>query len=44
MARPADTLPPGELMYRLMGFSGASASRKSREAVTVAAMRSSTSP
>ena len=29
MARPADTLPPGELMYRWIGFSGLSASRNS---------------
>jgi hypothetical protein len=28
MARPAVTLPPGEFIYREMGFCGLSASRK----------------
>ena len=44
MAKPALTLPPGELMYIEMGFSGFSASRYSNCAMTVADIVSSTSP
>lgn len=44
MARPAVTEPPGELMYRLIDFSGLSASRNSNWATTDAEVVSSTSP
>lgn len=41
---PAVTDPPGELMYRFIGFSGLSASRKSSCATMDAEVVSSTSP
>ena len=44
IASPAVTLPPGELMYRLIGFSGLSASRKRSCATTEALTSSSTLP
>lgn len=44
MASPAVTLPPGVLMYRFMGFSGESASRKSNWATMDAETVSSTAP
>lgn len=44
IARPAVTLPPGELIYKFIGFCGFSASRKSSCATTLAEVISSTSP
>jgi hypothetical protein len=41
---PAVTMPPGELMYRLMSFSGFSASRKSIWATITLATWSSIPP
>ena len=43
IARPADTLPPGQLRYTLMSFPGLSASRKSSCAMTTFATSSSIS-
>ena len=44
IANPADTDPPGELIYRSIGFSGLSASRKRSCAVMMAETSSVTGP